>query len=95
MASERDLAGRELEVEQIESDLDQVSGSGDLRLETVRVDTRAFGEGYEAGLKQISDEVSRQLKELDKRWVARWAPQDLAIKNHERRIKALESRRPR
>jgi len=48
-----------------------------------------------AGLKQILDEVSRQLKELDKRWIAKWAPQDLAIKNHERRIKALENRRPR
>jgi len=95
MASEHDMTEPEMEVEQSQADLEQVPGSADLQFDAVRVDTAAFGEGYEAGLKQISDEVSRQLKELDKRWIAKWAPQDLAVKNHERRIKALESRRPR
>ena len=95
MASDSDVAGHEIDVEQTEPDPEQAYESDDVECEELQADSTAFGEGHGAGLKQISDEISRQLKELDKRWIARWAPQDLAIKNHERRIKALESRRPR
>jgi hypothetical protein len=95
MASESDMAGHEIDVEQTDSDLEQELQSDDVQSEALQGDSATFGDGYESGLKQISDEISRQLKELDKRWIAKWAPQDLAIKNHERRIKALESRRPR
>ena len=94
MASESDVAGHVSEAEQADSDLEPAHPD-DVPIEALQVGGPPLGQGYEATLKQISDEVSRQLKELDKRWIARWAPQDLAIKNHERRIKALESRRPR
>ena len=95
MANEMNLAGRGAEVNHAASDLERALESDDIQFEARQVDSPTFGEGHEPRLKQISDEISRQLKELDKRWVARWAPQDLALKNHERRIKALESRRPR
>ena len=97
MANEGDMAGPEVEagVEQVESELERLSGLTEMQFEAIQVDTTAFGEGYEAGVKQISGEISRQIKEFDKRLIARWAPQDLAIKNHERRIKVLENRRPR
>ena len=75
MASESNMAGHDVAVDEAEADLQQAPEL--------------------AGVKQSLDEISRQLKELDKRWIAKWAPQDLAIKNHERRIKALENRRPR
>ena len=95
MASDGDVVGQEIHVEQVETDQEQAYESDEVHFDALQGDSTTFGGGYEAGLKQISDEISRQLKELDKRWIAKWAPQDLAIKNHERRIKALESRRPR
>ena len=95
MAGEGDMAGHEIDVEEAGSGLEQDCHLDDVQLEELRDDSTSFGAGSGAGLRQISDEISRQLKELDKRWIAKWAPQDLAIKNHERRIKALENRRPR
>lgn len=95
MANEGDVTGPGVTVEQVESDSELLPESDDIEFEAIQVDTTPFGEGSGAGLKQLSDEISRQIKELDKRLIARWAPQDLAIKNHERRIKVLENRRTR
>ncbi len=60
-----------------------------LMLEQIRDDIKRLGEGSEGGLRQLSE----QIKELDKKWAAKWSPHDLLIKNQERRLRVLEQRR--
>lgn len=56
-----------------------------LMLEQIREDIK----NYEGGLRELSE----QIKELDRKWAAKWSPQDLSTKNHERRLRVLEQRR--
>lgn len=60
-----------------------------LMFEQMREDIKKLGEENEGGLRELSE----QIKELDKKWAAKWSPQDLAMKNQERRIRILEQRR--
>ena len=60
-----------------------------LMLEQIRDDIKRLGEGSEGVLRQLSE----QIKELDKKWAAKWSPHDLLIKNQERRLRVLEQRR--
>ena len=55
----------------------------------MREDIKKLGEEYEGGMRELSE----QIKELDKKWAAKWLPQDLAMKNQERRIRILEQQR--
>lgn len=73
----------------VESKVDGLSDKFDIQFEKVREDIQKLGEGYEQGLKAIS----RQISDLDRRWAAKWSPHDLAIKDHGKRITALEQRR--
>jgi len=59
--------------------------------EKVREDIKKLGEGYEQGLKDISNQIT----ELDQRWANKWTPHDLALKDHAKRIAALEPLEPR
>lgn len=58
-------------------------------LEQIREDIKKLGEGYDGSLRQLSE----QIKDLDKKWAAKWSPQDLSMKNQERRLRILEQRR--
>lgn len=60
-----------------------------IQFEQVREDIRKLGEGYKSGLKAIS----RQIKNLDRRWSEKWSTHDLALTDHGKRIIALEQRR--
>lgn len=60
-----------------------------LMFEQMREDVKKLGEGYEGGLRDLSE----QIKELDKKWAAKWSPHDLSMKNQERRLRILEQRR--
>lgn len=83
MATEDDMA----RLKRLEEKMD---GLG-IQFEQVRADIKALGEGYDDGMRQISTEI----KDLNRQWVAKWSPHDLAIRNHAKRLGALERRRPR
>ena len=90
---EHGLHGVEQRLEKVEHGLDKVDQKVDdlatatkIRFEGVRDDIKKLGEGYEDGLRQIS----QQLRDLDTRWADKWTPHDLALQNHGKRITALE-----
>ena len=83
MATEDDMA----KLKQLE---EKMNGRG-VQFEEVREDIKKLGEGYADGMRRISTEI----KELNRQWVAKWSPHDLAIRNHAKRISVLEQRRPR
>ena len=83
MATEDDMA----KLKQLE---EKMNGLG-VQFEEVREDIKKLGEGYADGMRRISTEI----KELNRQWVAKWSPHDLAIRNHAKRIGVLEQRRPR
>ena len=60
-----------------------------LMLEQMREELTRLGEDYDGSLRQLSAEI----KDLDKKWAAKWSPQDLSMKNLERRLRILEQRR--
>lgn len=104
MASEDDMARlKRLEVkverleeavERLDEKTDRLEGKMDglgIQFEQVRTDIKKLGEGYDAGMRRIAEEI----KDLGRRWDAKWAPHDLAIRNHGTRITALEQRRSR
>jgi hypothetical protein len=76
--------------EGLEPKLDELTNANKIEFERVREDIKKLGEGYEDGLRQIS----KQLQDLDARWAEKWTPHDLALKNHGKRITALEQQRP-
>ena len=77
----------ELRLKKVESKVARV----EQLLEKVGDDIKKLGEGYEDGLRRISAEV----KDLNRQWTSKWSPHDLAIRNHGKRISALEQRRSR
>ena len=90
MAKEDDMATLdrvELRLKKVESKVDRV----EQLLEKVGDDIKKLGEGYDDGMRRISSEI----KDLNRQWVAKWSPHDLAIRNHAKRIGVLEQRRPR
>ena len=72
--------------ESLEHKLDELKNANKIEFERVREDIKKLGEGYEDGLRQIS----KQLQDLDARWAEKWVPHDQALKNHGKRITALE-----
>jgi hypothetical protein len=54
--------------------------------EQLREDIKKLGEGYEAGFQGIA----RQIADIDRNWDYKWSPHDLAIRDHEARLKKLE-----
>jgi predicted nuclease with TOPRIM domain len=60
-----------------------------IQFEKVRDDIKKLGEGYEDGMRRLSTEI----KNINRRWSEKWSPHDLAIKDHGKRITALEQRR--
>ena len=97
MASEDDMARLnrlEVKADRLEETVDRLEEKLDglgIQFEQVRIDIKRLGESYDAGMKRISEEI----KDLGRRWDAKWAPHDLAIRNHGTRITALEQRRSR
>ncbi len=59
-----------------------------IQFEKVRDDIKKLGEGYEDGMRRLSTEI----KNINRRWAEKWSPHDLAIKDHGKRITALEQR---
>ena len=59
-----------------------------IQFEKVRDDIKKLGEGYEDGMRRLSTEM----KNINEQWAAKWSPHDLAIKDHGKRITALEQR---
>jgi hypothetical protein len=90
MANEDDMEKSgpiELRLKRVESKVDRV----EQMLEKVGDDIKKLGEGYDDGMRRISDEI----KDLNRQWKSKWSPHDLAIRNHGKRISALEQRRSR
>jgi hypothetical protein len=58
----------------------------DVLVEQLREDIKKLGEGYEAGFQGIS----RQIADIDRNWDYKWSPHDLAIRDHEARLKKIE-----
>ncbi len=83
MATEDDMA----RLKQLEEKMD---GLG-IQFEKVREDIKKLGEGYEDGMRRVSEEI----KDMGRHWDHKWSPHDLAIRNHDKRIRVLERRRPR
>ena len=75
-------------VDAVDKRVDELANATKIQFEKVREDLKKLGEGYEQGLKQIS----RQIKDLDKKWSEKWTPHDMALKDHGKRITALEQR---
>ncbi len=73
----------------VETKVDALANANKIQFEQVREDIKKLGEGYEQGLKNISN----QIKELNQSWAAKWWPHELALKDHARRITALEQNR--
>jgi len=72
----------------VDKRVDELANATKIQFEKVREDIKKLGEGYEQGLKQIA----RQIKSLGKEWSDKWTPHDMAIKDHGKRISALEQR---
>ena len=75
-------------VDAVDKRVDELANATKIQFERVREDLKKLGEGYEQGLKQIA----RQIKSLGKEWSDKWTPHDMAIKDHGKRISALEQR---
>jgi len=52
----------------IDKKFDDLINANKIQFEKVREDLKKLGEGYEQGLKQIS----QQLKDLEKKWSEKW-----------------------
>jgi len=74
--------------ESLEHKLDELKNANKIEFERVREDIKKLGDGYEDGLRQIS----KQIQDLDERWAEKWTPHDLVLKNHGKRITALEQK---
>ena len=83
MATEDDMA----KLKQLE---EKMNGLG-VQFEKVREDIKKLGEGYEDGMRRVSEEI----KDIGRNWDHKWSPHDLTLRNHEKRIGVLERRRPR
>lgn len=70
----------------VDKKVDNLANSTRMQFETIREDIKKLGEGYESGLKMLS----QKLASLDKRWAARWSIHDAVLKNHAKRITTLE-----
>jgi len=75
-------------VDALDKKVDEQGNGTKIQFEKVREDIKKLGEGYEQGLKQIA----RQIKSLGKEWSDKWTPHDMALKDHGKRITALEQR---
>ena len=64
--------------ESLEQKLDDLKNANKIEFERVRDDIKKLGEGYEDGLR----EISQQLRDLDARWADKWTPHDMALKDH-------------
>jgi predicted nuclease with TOPRIM domain len=78
-------------VERLETTVTDLGNATKTRFEDVREDIKKLGEGYEQGLKAIASQIAQ----VGRQWEDKWIPHDLAIKDHGRRITALERRRHR
>ena len=78
----------EKKVDALDKKVDEQGNGTKIQFEKVREDIKKLGEGYEQGLKQIA----RQIKSLGKEWSDKWTPHDMALKDHGKRITALEQR---
>ena len=76
-------------VDEVDKKVDALANATRIQFEQVREDIKKLGEGYEQGLKNISN----QIKELDQSWAAKWWPHELALKDHAKRITVLEQNR--
>lgn len=86
---ENRLGTVEHRLEKVEHKADDFANATKIQFERVHEDIKKLGEGYEDGLRQIS----KQIQDLDARWAEKWTPHDLALKNHRKRIAALEQQR--
>ena len=73
-------------IESVEQKVDELTNATKIQFERVGEDIKKLGEGYEAGLKQIS----KQIDDLDARWAEKWTPHDLALRDHGKRITDVE-----
>lgn len=73
------------------ADNDEKDMTTKMMFEQIREDIKKLSEGYEDGMRRVSEEI----KDMGRNWDHKWSPHDLAIRNHEKRIRALERRRPR
>jgi chromosome segregation ATPase len=78
----------EMKVDAVDKKVDELGNATKIRFEKIGEDLKKLGEGYEQGLKQIA----RQIKNLDAKWSEKWTPHDMALKDHGKRITALEQR---
>lgn len=76
-------------VTNLDQKVDSHANQNKIQFEQIREDIKKLGDGYESGLKAIS----RQIKNLDRRWAEKWSTHDLALTDHGKRITALEQRR--
>ena len=91
---ESKVDGLQTKVDGMQTKLDGMQTKVDrlqIEFEQVRKDIKKLGEGYERGLKGISN----QIKELDQHWADKFLPHDLALRDHAKRIASLEPLEPR
>ena len=74
------------EIARLDKKIDALANSTKMQFEAMREDIKKLGEGYESGFK----EISRQIQNLNKTWMAKWSIHDAALKNHAERITTLE-----
>jgi predicted nucleic acid-binding Zn-ribbon protein len=60
----------------------------EIQFEKLREDIKKLRERNEQGFKQIT----RQIKALDATWSAKWTTHNIVLKDHGKRITALEQR---
>jgi hypothetical protein len=75
-------------IDALDKKVDALGNAMKVQFEQVREDIKTLGEGYEQGLKQIA----RQISDLGAKWSDKWSLHDIALKNHGKRITALERR---
>jgi len=73
------------------ADNDEKDMTTKMMFEQIREDIKKLGEGYADTERRLSDKIA----DMGRNWDHKWSPHDLAIRNHEKRIRALERRRPR
>ena len=74
------------EIARLDKNIDALADSTKMQFEAIRDDIKKLGEGYESGFK----EISRQIRNLNKTWMAKWSVHDAALKDHAGRITTLE-----
>lgn len=73
------------------ADNDEKDMTTRMMFEQIREDIKKLGEGYD----DLKRQLSKDVKDMGRHWDTKWSPHDLAIRNHEKRIRILERRRPR